>query len=47
VCGFVFVADSQEEWLNANLESIDNVEENLTEHGYELNTLPCVLQFNK
>ena len=47
VDGVVFVADSQEERLDANLESIDNLEENLKEHGYDLMTIPYVLQLNK
>jgi hypothetical protein len=47
VDGVVFVADSQEERLDANLESIENLEENLKEHGYDLLKLPYVLQLNK
>ena len=47
VDGVVFVADSQEERLDANLESIDNLEENLKEHGYDLQKIPYVLQLNK
>ncbi len=47
VDGVVFVADSQEERLDANLESLDNLEENLKEHGYDLMTMPYVLQLNK
>ena len=47
VDGVVFVADSQEERLDANLESIENLEENLKEHGFDLLKLPYVLQLNK
>lgn len=47
VDGVVFVADSQEERLEANLESIDNLVENPQEHGYDLMKLPYVLQLNK
>lgn len=47
VDGVVFVADSQEERLEANLESIDNLVENLQEHGYDLLKIPYVLQLNK
>ena len=47
VDGVVFVADSQEERLDANQESIDNLEENLREHGFDLKNLPYVLQLNK
>ena len=47
VDGVVFVADSQEERMDANLESIENLEENLKEHGYDLLKIPYVLQLNK
>ncbi len=47
VDGVVFVADSQEERLDANLESIENLEENLKEHKYDLMTMPYALQLNK
>ena len=47
VDGVVFVADSQEERLDANLESIDNLEDNLKEHGYDSQKIPYVLQLNK
>ncbi len=45
--GVVFVADSQEERMDANIDSIRNLEENLTEHGLDLTTIPYALQFNK
>lgn len=47
VDGVVFVADSQEERLDANLESISNLRENLKEHGFDLAKIPYVLQLNK
>ncbi len=47
VDGVVFVADSQEERMDANIESIENLEENLKEHGYDLMKIPYVLQLNK
>jgi signal recognition particle receptor subunit beta len=47
VDGVVFVADSQRAMLQANAESFRNLEENLTEMGLTLDTLPIVLQFNK
>jgi signal recognition particle receptor subunit beta len=47
VDGVVFVADSQEERMDANLEALDNLEQNLREHGYDLRKLPYVLQLNK
>jgi hypothetical protein len=47
VDGVVFVSDSQEERMEANIESIRNLGENLREHGYELAEIPYALQFNK
>jgi signal recognition particle receptor subunit beta len=45
--GIVFVADSQETMLGANVESFRNLEENLKGHGMTLADMPHVLQFNK
>ena len=47
VDGVVFVADSQEERMDANLEAIENLQENLKEHGYDFTKIPYVLQLNK
>ena len=47
VDGVVFVADSQEARMDANAESLRNLEDNLNENGFELKTVPYVLQFNK
>jgi mutual gliding-motility protein MglA len=47
VDGVVFVADSQEERMDANLEAIDNLVDNLKEHGYDIDRIPYVLQLNK
>ncbi|HEY6305306.1 MAG TPA: GTPase domain-containing protein [Candidatus Angelobacter sp.] len=47
VDGVVFVADSQEERLDANLEALENLYENLKEHGYDFKKIPYVLQLNK
>ncbi|MDX1996469.1 MAG: GTPase domain-containing protein [Thermoanaerobaculia bacterium] len=47
VDGVVFVADSQRERMEANIESIRNLEANLKEHGFDLRTIPYALQFNK
>lgn len=47
VDGVVFVADSQEARMDANLDSIDNLKSNLSEHGFDLMTLPYALQLNK
>lgn len=45
--GVVFVADSQEERMDANLETLDNLQENLKEHGLDFATIPYVLSLNK
>ena len=45
--GVVFVADSQEERFDANIESVRNLESNLGEHGLDLRSIPYALQFNK
>jgi signal recognition particle receptor subunit beta len=47
VDGVVFVADSQEARMDANVESLQNLEKNLHEHGFDLATIPYVLQLNK
>ena len=47
VDGVVMVADSQEERMDANMEALDNLEENLREHSYDLAKVPYVLQLNK
>ena len=47
VDGVVFVADSQAARMDANIESLGNLEKNLKEHGFDLATIPYVLQLNK
>ena len=47
VDGVAFVADSQEERMDANLEALENLKGNLKEHGYDLMKIPYVLQLNK
>ncbi len=47
VDGVVFVADSQEDRMDANLEALENLQENLKEHGYDFMKVPYVLQLNK
>ena len=47
VDGVVFVADSQEMRMDANIEAIENLRDNLKEHGYEFEKIPYVLQLNK
>ena len=47
VDGVIFVADSQNERMEANEESIYNLKNNLKDQGYELKAIPYVLQLNK
>jgi hypothetical protein len=47
VDGVCFVADSQLERMEANIESLDNLRINLEEQGYNLDTIPYVIQYNK
>lgn len=47
VDGVVFVADSQDARMEANIESMANLDKNLKEQGYDLKAVPYVLQFNK
>ena len=47
VDGIIMVSDSQIERMDANIESLYNLKENLKEHGYHLMNLPYVLQLNK
>jgi len=47
VDGVCFVADSQAERMEANIESLDNLRLNLQEQGYELDKIPYVIQYNK
>lgn len=47
VDGVIFVADSQRERMDANVESLRNLEQNLKAQGYEIRSLPYVLQLNK
>ena len=47
VDGVVFVADSQLERMEANLESMQNLYDNMAQHGYDLTSMPFVVQYNK
>jgi len=47
VDGVIFVADSQMERAEANLESVENLRTNLSEQGYQLDKIPYVVQYNK
>ena len=45
--GIVFVADSQESALDANIESLQNLEDNLKRQGMRIREIPLVIQYNK
>ena len=47
VDGVVFVADSQAERVDANIESLQNLKDNLKEQGFDLAKIPYALQLNK
>lgn len=47
VDGLVFVADSQVERMEANIESYQGLEKNLAEQGYDISKVPMVMQWNK
>jgi len=47
VDGVVFVADSQIERMEANMESLEDLKINLAEQGYDLEKLPFTIQHNK
>jgi signal recognition particle receptor subunit beta len=45
--GVIFVADSQKPRMEANIEAIANLATNLKENGFDIRTIPYVLQLNK
>jgi mutual gliding-motility protein MglA len=45
--GVVFVADSQREQFDENVDSLRNLHENLLAENIDLRTFPTVLQYNK
>ena len=47
VDGIVFVADSDEHRIDANVESLYNLHDNLSEHNLKLEEIPFVMQWNK
>jgi len=47
VDGLVFVADSQVERMDDNLDSLKSLDSNLRDQGYDLRTIPFVFQYNK
>lgn len=47
VDGVVFVGDSQIERMDANIEAMYNLAENLGDHGFDLQKIPFIIQYNK
>jgi mutual gliding-motility protein MglA len=45
--GVAFVADSQRHRWDDNMESMQDMHANLSEHGIQARTLPLVIQYNK
>lgn len=45
--GVIFVADSQIERMDENLESLRNLETNLDQQGYDIRETPLIMQYNK
>ena len=45
--GIVFIADSQDFALDANMESLQNLEDNLKRQGIRIREIPVVIQYNK
>ncbi|HYT71182.1 MAG TPA: GTPase domain-containing protein [Gemmatimonadales bacterium] len=45
--GVVFVADSQARQLDENMESLQNLQSNLLEHGVDIRAMALVIQYNK
>ena len=47
VDGVVFVADSQIDRMEANIEAMQNLYDNMAEHHLDLTTIPFIIQYNK
>ncbi|HPI41880.1 MAG TPA: ADP-ribosylation factor-like protein, partial [Pseudobdellovibrionaceae bacterium] len=45
--GIIFVADSQAERMDENIQSLKNLEKNLEQQGYDIREIPLVIQYNK
>jgi signal recognition particle receptor subunit beta len=45
--GVIFVADSQAERMEENIQSFKNLERNLQAQGYDIREIPLVVQYNK
>ena len=47
VDGVIFVADSQLEKMELNIESLKGLEKNLLQQGHDISKIPMVMQWNK
>jgi len=47
VDGVVFVADSQADRAEANIESMQNLYDNMAAYGYDITRMPFIVQYNK
>ncbi len=45
--GVVFVADSQAERMEENVQSLENLQKNLEQQGYNIKEIPLAIQYNK
>jgi signal recognition particle receptor subunit beta len=45
--GVIFVADSQPERMEENIESLKNLDTNLRQQGYNIREIPLIIQYNK
>ncbi len=45
--GVIFVADSQEERMEENIQALKNLEKNLEQQGYDIRQIPLIIQYNK
>lgn len=45
--GVVFVADSQAERMEENIQSLENLQKNLEQQGYDIHEIPLAIQYNK
>ncbi len=45
--GVIFVADSQAERMEENLQSLENLKTNLEHQGYDIEKIPLIFQYNK
>lgn len=45
--GVIFVADSQEERMEENIQALKNLEKNLEQQDYDIRQIPLVIQYNK